>query len=184
VYVAPLYVPPLYVVPPYPRVVTVVPPVTVERISRASPALPDMPNFQYTPLQGQDAARLTEDRRACESIAWRVTRPDPASEVVRVSRSVREVVSPPYPGSPLPRAAGGAALGAVGGAIAGDAGLGAAIGAAVGAASWLVDAASAPPVYYQQEVVEREYVPASGPDPRALRAALMACMEGRGYEVR
>lgn len=177
------YSAPLYVSPPPPAVVAVAP-VVVQHSSRAPRALPRMPVLHYVPMRGQDDARLTLDRQTCERSAWRATRPRSGARVVEVSRSVRRVPVHAGAATPVPRTAGGALLGAVGGAIAGDAGLGAAIGAAVGATSWLLDAASAPVSYYQQEVIHREYRPAPGPDPVALRATLMACMEGRGYEVR
>ena len=184
-YSAPLYVAPIYAAPRYyapaPVVVYEQPVVQV-----APPSLPDMPTLAYTPQQGQDESQTTADRQACESIAWRSSRAAPGAghATTRTTRTVQQVPGYVYPDTPIPAAAGGAALGALGGAIAGDAGAGAAIGAAVGAASWLLGATSAPPPRsVVQEVVVTEYVPVAGPDPQELRRALTGCMQSRGYAV-
>jgi hypothetical protein len=185
-YSAPLYLGPRYYAPAPVVIHEAPPPVVIHEypVARVAPRqLPDMPNLAYTPQQGQDPAQTTADRQACESIAWRSSRSGPAVAATRTTRTVQQVPGYAYPDSPIPSAAGGAALGALGGAIAGDAGAGAAIGAAVGAASWLLGAASAPPRSVAQEVVVTEYVPVAGPDPQDLRRVLTDCMQSRGYAV-
>lgn len=84
-YSAPLYFGPRYYAPPPVVIYKAPPPVVIyERpVVQAAPRqLPDMPNFAYTPQQGQEPAQTTADRQACESIAWRSSRagtagPDP-----------------------------------------------------------------------------------------------------------
>ena len=185
-YSAPLYLGPRYYAPPPVVIYEASPPVVIHErpVAQVAPRqLPDMPNLAYTPQQGQDPVQTTADRQACESIAWRSSRSGPAVAATRTTRTVQQVPGYAYPDSPIPSAAGGAALGALGGAIAGDAGAGAAIGAAVGAASWLLGAASAPPRSVAHEVVVTEYVPVAGPDPQDLRRVLTGCMQSRGYAV-
>ncbi len=180
-YSAPLVLP--YAAPPAVRVIRSAP-VVVER--RAGRALPSMPDLEYTPQQGQGAGQATRDRRECERLAWHETRPDPMAGVVRTT--TRTEVSTDVVrerGDPFGPTVTGTALGAVGGAIAGDAGAGAAFGALAGAAAWMLGGWGYDvPVQRVVDVVEREYVPAPGPDPSDLREALVLCMEARGYAVR
>ena len=180
-YGAPLVLP--YAGPPAVRMIRSAP-VVVER--RAGRVLPSMPDLEYTPRQGQGAQQVTRDRRECERLAWRETRPDPGAGVVRTTTRtevgtgvVRER------GDPFAPTVTGTVLGAVGGGIAGDAGAGAAFGALAGAAAWMLGGWGYDvPVQRIVDVVEREYVPAPGPDPSDLREALVLCMEARGYAVR
>ena len=157
-----------------------------QRVSLSRPSvLPDMPTLTYIAGGEQESSTLTRDRRQCESLAWRQTRPEPRGKVIQtVHREPTLVARGGHTQSVLYPAANGAVLGAIGGAIAGNTGAGAAIGALVGAGSWLLSgAAAAQDERIEREVHVREYVPAAGPDPRALRHALSECMQARNYTV-
>jgi hypothetical protein len=156
-----------------------------QRVQRTPPrTLPDMPMLSYIPVKSQDASAITADRRQCERLTWRKTRPQSRGQLINTVHTERVAVTQKHGGNILYPAASGAALGAIGGAIADDAGAGAAIGALLGATSLLLNGSAAP----QQQQLERqvhvsEYVPAAGPHPQALREALIACMQARHYTV-